>query len=103
MTTQLIFDLILAIFASSGLWTLILYFVQKRDNKKDNLTKLVLGLAYREITQMCFEYIKRGSITKDEYEDLNKYLFKPYIANGGNGTAEKMFAEVEKLPIKEKE
>ena len=37
----------------------------------------------------------------DEYKDLDDYLFKPYIALGGNGSAEKMMKEVSKLPIRE--
>jgi hypothetical protein len=45
-------------------------------------------------------YLDRGYILKDEYDDLVKYLYKPYSAFGGNGLAEKVFAEVKELPIK---
>lgn len=89
---------ILALIASSGFWGIILYRMQK----KDNLTKLVLGLAHQEIIRTCLVFIQRGYITKDEYEDLFKYLYTPYKALGGDGTAEKFILEVEKLPIKEK-
>lgn len=98
---DLIMPLILALFAASGFWTLILYLIQRRDKNKDATTKLILGLGYRQITQMCIEYISRGSITKDEYEDLIKYLYTPYLQLGGDGTAEKLVDEVKKLPIKE--
>ena len=93
---KFIVAVILAFIASSGFWGIILYRMQK----KDNLTKLVLGLAHQEIIRTCLVYIQRGYITKDEYEDLFKYLYKPYEALGGNGTAGKFIAEVEKLPIK---
>lgn len=98
---DLILPLILALFAASGFWTFILYLIQRRDKTKDSTAKLILGLGYRQITQLCMEYLNRGSITKDEYEDLVKYLYTPYIDLGGDGTAEKLVDEVKKLPIKE--
>ena len=48
---------------------------------------------------MGTQYIKRKSITKDEYENLHEYLYKPYAALGGNGTAKRIMAEVERLPL----
>ena len=39
--------------------------------------------------------------TKDEYENLYEYLYKPYSALGGNGSAKKVMEEVNKLPIHE--
>lgn len=101
MNIEFIVTIVAATLASSGLWSFILYIVQKRDEKKDALTKLILGLAYREITELCIKYIERGYITTDEYEDLLKYLFTPYKELGGDGTVEKLVDEVKKLPIKE--
>ena len=95
---KFIVAVILAFIASSGFWGIILYRMQK----KDNLTKLVLGLAHQEIIRTCDEYRQRGYITKDEYEDLIKYLYRPYNALGGDGTVDKFINEVEKLPIKGK-
>lgn len=100
MSAEFVLAIVGATLASSGLWSLVLYKVQRRDIKHDSFTKLMLGLAYREITQLCMEYIQREHVTKDEYEDLIKYLFNPYKALGGNGTAEKLVGEVQKLPIK---
>lgn len=97
---EIIVAIIVATLASSGLWSLVLYLIQRKDTRKDALTKLMLGLAYREITVSCLEYINRGSVTKDEYEDLIKYLFTPYKELGGNGTAERLVGEVQKLPIR---
>lgn len=103
MTIELLTMLISAVFASSGLWTLVLYKIQRRDQRNNALTKLMLGLAYRQITDLCIKYIDRGYVTKDEYEDLMKYLFLPYKELGGDGTAERLVDEVKKLPIKAKE
>lgn len=101
MNTEFILTIIVATLASTGFWSLVLYKIQKRDENKDSLTRLILGLAYREITELCIKYVQRGYITKDEYEDLIKYLFAPYKELGGDGTAEKLIDEVKKLPIKE--
>jgi hypothetical protein len=46
------------------------------------------------------EYIERGWISRDEYENLHDYLYKPYKELGGNGSAERVMQEVNKLPIK---
>ena len=99
MTVEIGIGLIAAVLASSGLWSVLLYKVQRKDSKRDNLTRLMLGLAHREIVTSCMEYIERGSVTKDEYDDLMKYLFTPYKALDGDGTAEKLVGEVQKLPI----
>ena len=98
-TLEFIFALVLGIIASSGFWGIILYKIQKNDNKKDNSTKLLLGLAHQEIIRTSLIYINRGSISKDEYQDLMKYLYEPYKALGGNGTAEKFINEIDELPI----
>lgn len=45
-------------------------------------------------------YIDRGWITQDEYENLNTYLYEPYMKLGGNGSALRVMQEVNKLPIR---
>jgi len=82
--------------ASSGFWA----WLQKRDNKKDAISHLVLGLAHDRIVFLGMSYVDRGWITKDEYEDFFKYLYTPYSEFGGNGLAEKVKNEVTKLPIR---
>ena len=59
----------------------------------------LVGMGHDRIISLGSKYIERGYITKDEYENLNDYLFKPYKALGGNGTAEKIIREVDKLPL----
>lgn len=100
---DIILPIVLAFFAASGFWTLILYKIQKKDDKKDNTLKLMLGLANREILRSCFEYKQRGYIYKDEYSDLTKYLWQPYHDLGGDGTAEKAMGEVDKLDLRERD
>lgn len=61
---------------------------------------MLLGLAHDRIMSLGMEYINRGYITHDEYENLRRYLFEPYEALGGNGSAGRVMQEVDKLPIK---
>lgn len=62
-------------------------------------TKLLMGLAHDRIVSLADEFIKRGYITRDEYENLHDYLYLPYAANKGNGTAKKAMKQVEQLPM----
>lgn len=80
---------------SSGLWS----YLQRRGERGSATTKLLLGLAHERILILGMEYIERGSITKDEYEDFMKYLYEPYSSFGGNGLAEKVMKEVAGLPF----
>lgn len=99
MTGDTILTICLAIFASSGFWGFITYLIQKRDGSKSAEGKMLRGLGHDRICYLGVEYLKRGSITKDEYENLVDYLYEPYKSLGGNSTAEKIVNEVKKLPI----
>jgi hypothetical protein len=92
-------QIVLAVLASSGLWTGLWTYLQNRRDKKDAKTKMILGLGHDRLVFLCMHYIDRGWISSDEYEDLIKYLYTPYIAMKGNGTVEKLMNEVKKLPI----
>lgn len=93
---QIIVSVIGSVIASSGFWSL----VQKRSEKKDGKTQVLIGLAHDRIVQLGMLYIERGYITEDEYSDLNDYLFAPYENIGGNGSAARIMKEVRKLPLK---
>lgn len=82
--------------ASSGFWS----FLQNRKGRKDKRLDLLLGLAHDRIIHLGTNYVNRGWITYDEYEDLLKYLYEPYEAFGGNGLAKRVMDEVSKLPVK---
>lgn len=93
-----------AVFASQGLWALILYLVQRKDKKRDkedaelkNQSQMLLGLGHDRIIYLGTKYIEDGYVTEDEFENLNKYLYEPYKALGGNGTAEKIMDDVRNL------
>ena len=89
--------LICAFIASSGFWA----YINSRNNKHDNKTKLLIGLGHDRIIFLGMKYIERGWITEDEYENIHDYLYIPYKEAGGNGSAERIMTEVQKLPIHE--
>ena len=104
---ELILTIFLATLGSSGVWTLILYFIQRKDKRKDkedeelkNQSSMLLGLGHDRIVYLGTKYIENGSISDAEFENLNKYLYEPYVKMGGNGTAEKIMDDVKKLPVK---
>jgi hypothetical protein len=80
---------------AGGFWA----WLEKRSTRRSATTQLLLGLAHDRIIHLGMSYMARGSITKDEYEDLLKYLWIPYSAFGGNGLAERVMADVKLLPM----
>lgn len=84
-----------SVLASSGLWA----YMTKRLEKRDTKTEMLVGLAHDRITYLGMQYIERGWITSDEYENLYQYLYKPYEKMGGNGSAKRIMTEVNRLPI----
>lgn len=93
---EIIIALIAAVFGSTGFWS----WLNTRSRKKSNEARLIMGLAYSEIIRRSETYIQRGFIATDEYNELSHYLYDPYKAMGGNGTAEKLIEEVKKLPTR---
>lgn len=93
---QIVITVVCSVLASSGLWT----YIQKKADKKDAKSKLLLGLAHDRIMYLGTSYIERGYITKDEYENLHDYLYLPYEEMGGNGTAKRVMQAVDRLEFK---
>lgn len=92
-------ELVVTIFstamASSGFWA----WIASRKKVHDSSSKLLLGLAHDRIVSQGMYYIQRGWITFDEYEDYMKYLCEPYMVFGGNGMAERVVEQVQKLNV----
>lgn len=86
------------IFASAGFWT----FVTRILDKKSTKTQATLGICYLGVKMSCKMILAKGWATPDEIEDLEKYLFEPYKALGGNGTAERLMEKVRELPIRDR-
>lgn len=97
MFDNLLHELVLllsAVAASSGIWAL----VAARNTKKSASEKMLLGLGHDRVIYLCKKYIAAGCISSDDFENLNDYLYEPYLSMGGNGTAKRYMEEVKKLP-----
>jgi hypothetical protein len=81
--------------ASSGFWA----YLASRRQGNNATTRLLMGLAHDKITSNGLHFIQRGYITNDEFEDLRKYLYEPYLELGGNGSVERIMQEISKLPL----
>ena len=102
MDKETIKVLAVAIFASTGFWAFLLGVFNKLTEKKSAKNKMILGLGHDRIIALSEKYIAQGWISADDFENLHDYLYEPYRKMGGNGTAEKLMKEVEKLPIRVK-
>lgn len=92
---QMVLTIVCSVIASSGFWA----YISKRYEKKDVKMRMLVGLAHDRILFLGMQYIDRGYITSDEYENLYEYLYQPYEKMGGNGSAKRIMQEVNKLPI----
>ena len=93
---QMVITVVCSVLASSGFWA----YIQKRTEKNDVRTQMLIGLGHDRIVSLGMHYIERGYITRDEYENLYDYLYKPYEKMGGNGSAKQVMEHVKKLPIR---
>ena len=105
---QILLTGLVTILASSGFWA----FMQHLDSKKDDIhtafTKehkamidVLIGLGHDKIMYLGGKYCERGYVTHSEYENLYTYIYLPYKALGGNGSADKMIEQVNKLELRE--
>ena len=88
---QTVITAVVSALTSSGFVCLVLYFLQRRDKKKEKeesmesaTSKMLLGLGHDRILSITDRLVKRGSITLKEKRNL-EYLWKPYNDLGGNG------------------
>jgi hypothetical protein len=102
MRTDLIVAVIVAVFASTGFWTLINTIYQNNAKSKTAERAALVALLHDRIYGLSQEYIERGFVTIEEYDNLN-YLWEPYSALGGNGTGKKLVDQVNKLDMKGEE
>lgn len=102
MKQDILLTIFLAVFASGGFWSFLQAWWTRRSKNKTAEQKLLLGIAFKEICETCQRHLEIGEIDAEEYKELNHYLFEPYAEMGGDGTAERLIKEVEKLPIKER-
>ena len=62
------------VLASGGFWL----FLEKRRTAETSGRDLLLGLAHDRIVTLAMSYIKRGYVSHSEYDNLERYLYRPY-------------------------
>lgn len=102
-TIDMLHAIALAVFASTGFWSLINTIYIKRSDKKSVERRALLGLLHEQLVVKCEFYLDQDWISFQDYEDLRKYIFEPYQSLGGNGTGEAMFNKVTELKNKPQE
>ena len=96
MNNETVLAVVTAVFASSGLWSLILYIVQTKDKNRSEVKKALLALLHDRIYFECEKAIKQGHISIQEYKNIS-CLYEPYRELGGNGTGKMLYETIQKL------
>lgn len=81
--------------ASGGFWV----YLRHRVAEKDAHTILLLSLSHYRIVDLGMEHINKGYVSKEEYDDLLRHFYEPYLSLGGNGSVERIMKLVQRLPL----
>ena len=95
------YGIIIAVFASTGLWQLLQTIYINRKKKRTPLESGVLALLHDRIYDISQDAILKGEITFAASENLDE-LYGPYKEMGGNGTGKNLYNQVQKLTRVEK-
>lgn len=93
---QLVVTVFLGIIGSGGLWA----YLQRKFTNNTAERALLLGLAHDRIIARGMNFIERGWLSIDEYEDFVLYLWGPYSEFGGNGLAQRVKDQVDELEVR---
>lgn len=83
-----------AVLASTGFWS----YLEVKDTATSARVNLLKGIGYFALNQTALEKIRKGYVTPEQYTEMYRYLYEPYVALGGNGSAERLMELVSKLP-----
>lgn len=83
-----------ALLGGSGIWA----WAKSKTERNDSEDRLLLAIARTQLVEQGREYIKRGYVTMDEYEEYEDH-YKLYSNLGGNGLARRIFEQVDTLPM----
>lgn len=86
--------LITTVLSGPGIWA----WAKTRTQRNDDEDKLLLQVAKSQLVSQGREYLNRGYITMDEYEEYESE-YKVYSDLGGNGLARRIFEQVDDLPM----
>ena len=86
--------LITTVLSGPGIWA----WAKTRTQRNDSEDRLLLHVAKNQLVTQGREYLTRGYITMDEYEEYEAE-YKVYTYLGGNGLARRIFEQVDDLPM----
>lgn len=86
--------LITTVLSGPGIWA----WAKTRTQRNASEDKLLLQVAKNQLVSQGREYLKRGYITMDEYEEYESE-YQVYSNLGGNGLARRIFEQVDELPM----
>jgi hypothetical protein len=102
---QIVFTALLSALTSSGVMSLVIYLIQRRDKQREKeeannsaQSRMLLGLGHDRIIYLTDKFVRRGSITLKEKRNL-KFLCDPYFDLGGNGDCKIGYDACDKLPV----
>jgi hypothetical protein len=72
-------------------------FERKTRIDSDELKKVLIDSWKYRLQELCEVYLKRGSITVDEFRQLQEF-YGYYTALGGNGIIKTLFDKIKDLP-----
>lgn len=85
---------ITTVLSGPGIWA----WAKTRTIRNNSEDRLLLQVAKNQLVTQGREYLKRGYITMDEYEEYEAE-YQVYSNLGGNGLARRVFKQVDELPI----
>lgn len=94
LNAQIVFTALVTAFSSSGVMSLVIFLIQRRDKRRD----LLFGLGHDKIIYLTDKYVRRGAITLKEKRNL-EILYIPYREMGGNGDCKIGYEACERLDI----
>lgn len=86
--------LITTVLSGPGIWA----WAKTRTARNKSEDRLLLQIAKNQLVVQGREYLKRGYITMDEYEEYEAE-YQAYSYLGGNGLARRIFEQVDDLPM----
>ena len=75
--------------------------IKAQKAEQDAIKGATKALLHDRIYHACQFYIKQGWCSIDDKENI-EYMYRPYKKLGGNGTCERLFVQVQNLPIQER-
>lgn len=93
-----IITIILAVFASGGLWTFLTELWKSKKKAKTPMEKMILALVRDKLCFLSKKYIKLKGIPEDELEVFKK-IGESYLEAGGNSEVKKLYEDASKLPV----